>query len=89
MNPWYERLFGSNQLTPQQSYGQTFQNPMQKAQYIMQAMRNPVAFVKEQFPDIPDNIISNPMAVLQYLQQSRGISNDQLNQIISQYPRRY
>ena len=63
MNNWYNRI---NQVSPQPM------NPMQRIQYIANAMNNPVAFVKEQFPDVPENIQNNPDAVLSYLQQTRG-----------------
>ena len=67
MNNWYNRI----NPQPQQPIVQ-FNNPMQQAQYIAQAMRNPIAFVQEQFPDVPENIRNNPNAVLQYLSQTRG-----------------
>lgn len=54
----------------------------QMANQLMQGMRNPAAFVKQQFPDIPDNILNDPNQVLQYLQQTRSISNEQLRQIM-------
>ena len=74
MNNWYNRIVGApkNQAIPRQM------NPMQQAQYIMNAMRNPVVFVQEQFPDVPENIRNNPDAVLNYLAQTRG------NQFIQQ-----
>lgn len=88
MNNWYDRIMGAQRPMMQQSSGPVFQNPIQKAQYIYQAMTNPAAFVKQQFPDVPDEIANDPNRVLQYIQQSRGISNDQLNHIVNQYPRR-
>lgn len=54
----------------------------QRANQIMQSMQNPAAFVKQQFPDVPDNILNNPNQVLQYLQQTRNISNAQLQQML-------
>ena len=51
----------------------------QKVNQIMQSMQNPAAFVKQQFPDVPENILNNPNQVLQYLQQTRNISNEQLH----------
>ncbi len=78
MNNWYNRI--NNQPIQQR---QTFQNPFQQAQYIMNAMRNPAAFVKEQFPDVPENIRNNPDAVLQYLQQTRGARFTQMMQQVS------
>ena len=68
MNNWYDRINGNQH--PQKTT--QFQNPMQQAQYIMNAMKNPVAFVSEQFPDVPENIRNNPNAVLNYLSQTRG-----------------
>lgn len=64
--------------------GPQFANPAQKVTYIMQAMRNPAAFMKQQFPDIPDDIINNPDAILGYLQKTRGISNEQIQQLSGQ-----
>ena len=87
MNPWYERITGALPQQ-QQSYAPVFQNPLQMAQYIFQAMRNPVEFAKQQFPDLPDDIAYDSNKVLQYIQRTRGLSNNQLTQILSQYPRR-
>lgn len=80
LNNWYNRITG-NQPIMQQPSGMTFQNPMQKMQYIINAMTNPAAFVKQQFPDIPENIQNNPNEILRYLQQTRGISDEQIRQI--------
>ena len=85
-NPLYQSLMG-NASQPQQMSGMQFANPMQKMSYIMQAMQNPAAFVKRAFPDIPDNIANNPNQILQYIQQTRGISNETINQIAQQMPR--
>ena len=81
MNKWYNRITGESSFAPQQS-GMQFQNPLQKVQYIMQTLTNPAAFVKQQFPDVPDEILNDSNKVLAYLQQSRGISNQQLQQMI-------
>lgn len=62
-------------------------SPIQKMNTIMQAMRNPAQFVKQQFPDIPDTMMNDPNQVLQYLQQTRNISNDQLAMLMNQFPR--
>ena len=80
MNNWYNRITGNQQIMQQPS-GIPFQNPMQKMQYIMNAMANPAAFVKQQFPDIPENIQYNPNEILRYLQRTRGISDQQIQQI--------
>lgn len=54
----------------------------QRVNQIMSTMQNPAAFVKQQFPDIPDNILNDPNQILQYLQQTRNISNDQLQHLM-------
>ena len=88
MNGWYDRIAGTmNSQQMPQSYGPVFQNPIQKAAYIMKALTNPAAFVKQAFPDVPDGIANDPVQVRNYLMQSRGISEQQINQLLNQYPR--
>lgn len=70
MNKWYNRIV--NNIPNPQSNITKFQNPVQQAQYIMNAMRNPAAFIQEQFPDVPEDIRNNPNDVLNYLQKTRG-----------------
>lgn len=60
--------------------------PMQRANAVMQAMRNPMAFAMQQFPDIPKEIAGDPNQILQYLQRTRNISNQQLNNLMSRFP---
>lgn len=58
----------------------------QKMQQVMQVMQNPIAFLKQRFPDIPANIQNDPNQILQYLQQTRGITNDQVQQTMNSIP---
>lgn len=58
-----------------------FLSPYQKMQQVMSAMNNPAAFLKQRFPDIPDDIMYDPNQILQYLQRTRGITNEDINQI--------
>lgn len=89
MSSWYDRINGIPPAqTPQPSSGMQFQNPIQKANYIMNAIQNPAAFVKQQFPDIPENIQNNPDEILRYLQQTRGITDQQIQQLSGMYGRR-
>lgn len=60
-------------------------NPIQKVSQVMQAMRNPAAFVRQSFPDIPAYMQNDPNQILQYLQQTRGITSEQIQDIINQY----
>jgi len=85
MNPLYNMIM-SGQMRQSQGISPQAMNPAQKMQYIMQAMTNPAAFVKQHFPDIPAQIQNNPNQILQYLQQTRHISNDQIQNLINQYP---
>lgn len=93
MNPLYQMLTGqmypqNQQMPVQQNFsGIQFQNPIQKANFIMQAMRNPVAFVKQAVPDLPSDIANDPNRILQYLQQTRGITNEQIQEAASYIPR--
>ena len=61
-------------------------NPLQRLNYAYQAMRNPLAFVREQFPDVPSNM-TDPNQILQYLQQTRNISQSQLMNMVNQFGR--
>lgn len=56
-------------------------SPAQRMAAILQAMQNPPAFVKQCFPDIPQNVINDPNQTFNYLQQTRGqVSQQQVNQ---------
>lgn len=87
-NPLFQMLTGGmNYSTPAPSPAPLpvpqFANPMQKMNFIMQAMTNPAAFVKQQFPDIPNDIQNNSNQVLEYLKQTRGISDQQIQNALS------
>lgn len=58
----------------------------QRMQQVMQAMQNPIGFLRQKFPDIPANIQNDPNQILQYLQQTRGITNDQIQQTMNSIP---
>lgn len=61
-------------------------NPFQQFSSFMQAMANPAAYLKQKFPDIPDQIQNDPNQILMYLQRTRGISNEDLQKIINTMP---
>ena len=88
-NPLYQQFFGGG--APIQGTSPSFQapqapmnmgmNPMQMMMAAMQAMVNPIAFIKQRFPDIPMNIQNDSNQVFQYLQQTRGpVSEQQIQQ---------
>lgn len=64
---------------------QQFMMP-QRMTAMMQAMQNPAAFVRQQFPDIPAEIANDPNQILRYLQQTRGIPDARIQQLMTQYP---
>lgn len=84
-----QSIFGSlmpqnlQQMSSNTGIGQ-FVNPIQKVNFILQTMTNPGAFVKQAFPDIPDDMINDPNQILGYLQQSRGISNADIQNLKQQ-----
>ena len=89
-NPFYQQMMqmmnpgqsgGPVSQNPQMPAPMTFANPMQKMQYILQAMQNPAAFVRQRFPDIPEQIQNNPAQIMNYLRQTRGISDQQMQQV--------
>ena len=97
LNPLYQQVMGGmpmnapmgsipmNAPVMQMPFPQSM-NPMQRMSYVMQAMQHPAQFVKQAFPDIPDSISGNPGQILQYLQQTRGITNEQIQQTMNQIP---
>lgn len=87
MNPLYQQMLGQMMPQQQSGYAPMFNNPIQKVNYILRTLTNPAAFVKQQFPDVPDNILNsgNSEQILGYIQQTRGIDNNQLRQILGQF----
>lgn len=83
------RSIFQNMMQPQpqpMSGAPQFVNPIQKMQYVMQAMRNPAAFMKQRFPDIPDEIMNNPSAIMQYMQQTHGqVPQDEMQRVMGMY----
>lgn len=82
MNPLYAQLMGGvmpgNQVQPRPTISGVpqFANPLQKINYIMQAMQNPAQFVREHVSGIPEQALQDPTgnAVLQYMQQNMGVT---------------
>lgn len=75
VNPLFQQFFGGGMPSPQPP-----QMPQMMAN-VMRAMMNPAAFVKQYFPDIPDNIQNDPNQVFNYLQQTRPqVTGQQIQQ---------
>ena len=60
-------------------------SPIQKIGFIRQAMANPGQFIRKQFPDIPEEIANDPNRILGYLQQTRGIPDQRIQELINLY----
>lgn len=82
MNPLYNAMMQNPANRPISNVGM---NPTQKIGQVMQAMSNPVSVVMQAFPDIPQSMQNNPNQILQYLQQTRNISNQQIQNIMNQF----
>lgn len=86
MNPLYE-LYKNGQAIENLPTNRT---PLQAIDAIQRAMANPGAFIKEKFPDIPENIMNSPILILDYLQRTRGmITNQQIQQLVGLYGGNY
>ena len=83
MNPLFKQLTGGMQQ-PAPIPTNTM-NPLQRMNFIRQAMANPAMIIKQRFPDIPDQIMNDPNQILLYLQRTRGITNQDIQQLTSQY----
>ena len=57
-----------------------FSNPIQKMNYIMQAMQNPAQFVREHVSGIPESAFSDPTGngVLNYMQRNMGVTRQDI-----------
>lgn len=75
----------SSALQPHVS-GSPVMTPVQRVAFVMQAMTNPAAFVKQQFPDIPNEIVNNPQEIFNYLQRTRGISQADIQKAQAENP---
>lgn len=83
MNPWYDKINGGMQtpMMPQQGGA----NPFAMAAAISQAMRNPAAFARQAFSDVPADMWNDPAKALQYIQQTRGLSNADVQNLIGSF----
>lgn len=62
-------------------------NPVQKMRYIMQAMTDPAGFIHRVFPDTSG--MNDANQIFNYLQQTRNISNEQIQQVSNQAQQAY
>ena len=86
MTQLYQMLNGATKQSQQMPYQQAPKqnvNMMQRFGEFVQAMKNPAVFVKKCFSDIPDEISNDPNKILNYLKQTRGITDQQIQDCMS------
>lgn len=86
---WYDRINGSPSHVnkPQNGYsGMQFMNPIQKVNYIRQALINPSEFVRHAIPNLPPDISNDPNQVLAYMKQNMGVTDMDIQNVMSQVP---
>lgn len=85
---WYERIAGQPQQPVQNGFsGIQFPDPIQKANYIRQAMVNPGAFVRQVIPGMPAEISNDPNRILEYMKQNCGVTDADIQRAAMQIPR--
>lgn len=60
------------------------QNPAERMQAVVQAMQNPFGYLRQVFPDIPAYMANNPGQIMQYLQRTRNISQEDIRATVNQ-----
>lgn len=85
-NPWYNKINGQGVQGgyPQRPVPQA--NPQNLMGAIAQAMQNPQAYAMQAFSDVPRELWANPERALQYIQQTRNISQADIQNMISSLP---
>lgn len=85
---WYDRINSVMPVQQPQPRPQQL-NPMQRMGQMMQAMRNPMAFVRQNLKGIPDELFNDPTgnSILQYMQNNMGVTQQDIQNAASQMPR--
>lgn len=71
---------GMPQGMPMMQQPQQPMNMFQRIGELAQAMRNPSAYLMGRFTDIPPEIANDPDKILAYLKQTRGLSDQDIQQ---------
>lgn len=97
MNPLYSMMMSGGmpgqtpRQTPQETAmgGTPFQNPIQRMNYILQAMQNPAQFVRQNLKGIPEQAFNDPTgnSVLQYMMNNMGVTQQDIQNAAYQIPR--
>lgn len=88
-NPWYSRVNGQGAAMQTQSQVIQQQNPANPAVMmgqIVQAMRNPSVYAMQAFSDVPKEMWNDPERALQYIMQTRGLTQADIQNMVSSLP---
>lgn len=87
-NPWYDKI--NRQLPMMQAAPQSLRMPQGVPANLMgqiaQAMRSPQAYSMQAFSDVPREMWNNPEQALQYIMQTRGITQADIQNMIASLP---
>ena len=90
MNGWDARILGQQFVqNPQPQMGNSgmrFDNPIQRFNFIRQAMTNPAAFVRQYLNGIPEQALQDPTgnSVLQYMINNMGVTQNDIQNAYNQ-----
>jgi hypothetical protein len=93
-NPLFNMLNGQqpqikNQMAMPITRSPQFLNPIQRMNYILQAMQNPVAFIRQNLPGIPDEAYNDPTgnSILRYMMNNMGVTQLDVQNAANQIPK--
>lgn len=82
-NPWYDKINGQGFVPQAQPMRQMPMNPMGQ---LAQAMQNPQSYAMQAFQDVPREMWNNPQQALQYIMQTRGLTQADIQRMIGSLP---
>lgn len=85
-NPWYDKINGQGSVQPTQPMRQMPMNPVGMMGQLSQAMQNPMSYAMQAFQDVPREMWSNPQQALQYIMQTRGLTQADVQNMINSLP---
>lgn len=85
-NPWYDKINGQGFVPQAQPVRQMPMNPMGMMGQISQAMQNPQSYAMQAFQDVPREMWNNPQQALQYIMQTRGLTQADIQRMIGSLP---
>lgn len=85
-NPWYDKINGQGSAPQIRPMQQMPMNPMGVMGQLSQAMQNPQSYAMQAFQDVPREMWNNPPQALQYIMQTRGLTQADIQNMIGNLP---